>query len=358
MLVYSLIDIITDQNPDTRLPRIGVFGTNMDPPAGALPTTTYVNAITVKLSEGSLEFLLEAPSDGPSFIGRDCIEVLRRGKNSPIRAPRFNNASLRQQTVRELTSTALNKGATTIYSQLFPERDCTTSSQVFIFPTTEGATSESPQLQISLDIKVHNSQEAAIKALGDYLSSFTVTPLESHIYPTPSPLGEVSLYAHGVLFWVHGNVFVQIRTNRPQMTRGGPQEILPTTRAIDEDLTSIASRLEEHLTSGDTDPTNVRRGSISFTASPPTQIRKSTSYTLQVEPAGAEIPEIEQGEKIVAFVSDPRLMSSCGPADAEGRLTFAAFSPGQVKIEIVRPQIETLMPGVKSFVIEILDAEE
>lgn len=329
----------------------------MDPPAGALPNNVNIN---VKLSGSSLDFSLEAPSDSPSFIGRDCIEVLRRGTNSPIRAPRFNNASLRQQTVRELTSRALNKGAMPIYSQLYPARDCTTSSQVFVFPAEKGATSEGSQLQISLDIQVHNSQEAAIRALGDYLSSFTVTPLESHIHPTPSPFGEISLYTYGVLFWVHGNVFVQIRTNRPHLTGARPQETFQTTGTIDEDLASIASTLEGHLTSGDTDSANVRHGSVSFTASPPTEIRKRTSCTLQVRRsiAGTTTPEAEQEEKIVAFVSDPRLMSSCGPADAEGRLTFAAFSPGQVKIEVVRPHIDTLMPGVTTFEIDILDTEE
>lgn len=79
-------------------------------------------------------------------------------------------------------------------------------------------------------------------------------------------------------------------------------------------------------------------------------MQKGHSFSIHVA-----IDKAVKDEMVVAIVSDPLLVMDCGPADGEGRLTFNTFAVGTVLINILRPHCETLMPGVRTVAVEVVD---
>jgi hypothetical protein len=237
-----------------------------------------------------------------------------------------------------------------VYSQLYPNLECTARNFVFnSAPTGRGF-----YLQLSLNIQVHHTPEGATTALADYLSSFSVKPLAKHVQSTPTPLGDISLRCQDTILLVHGNVYAKLQVIRDL------SQLSIAPKSCEEDLLSVAVALDAHLSSGDTDQTSIPRGSVPFTTKPPKKVRKGTSFTLQVPSAlsGNGAMESIKDEKVIAFVSNPQVIMSWGPADSGGYLNFAAFNnSGTVEITVIRPHIDTLLPVVAAFKVEVSDTE-
>ncbi|KAJ5190131.1 uncharacterized protein N7498_009116 [Penicillium cinerascens] len=316
------------QNPDYRLPRIGVFGTDMDPPPPPLPGALVPG---------------EPTSESRKFI--------QARASQPPQPPRFTTASLRCQILTRIMSRALDRAVTIVYSQLYPNIESTARNFVF----NSASTSHGFHPQLSLNIQVHNTQGGATTALADYLSSFSVKPLTEHVRPTPTPLGDISLCCQDTILLVHGNVYAKLHVILDS------SQISIAPKSSKEDLLSAAVALDAHLSSsGDTDQTSISRGSVPFTIKPPKKVEMGTFFTLQVPRAvsGDSSMESIRDEKVIAIVSNPQAIMSCGPADSEGNLTFAAFNnPGTVEITVVRPNIDTLLPEVAAFKVDISDTE-
>lgn len=293
------------------------------------------------------------PVPGPLILGEptsDGRKFIQARTSQPTQPPRFTTASLRQQILTRLISDALDRAVTVVYSQLYPNLECTARNFVFnSAPTGRGF-----YLQLSLNIQVHHTPEGATTALADYLSSFSVKPLAKHVQSTPTPLGDISLRCQDTIILVHGNVYAKLQVIRDL------SQLSIAPKSCEEDLLSAAVALDAHLSSGDTDQTSIPRGSVPFTTKPPKQVRKGTSFTLHVPSAlsGNGAMESIKDEKVIAFVSNPQVIMSCGPADSGGYLNFAAFNnSGTVEITVIRPHIDTLLPVVAAFKVEVSDTE-
>jgi len=215
------------------------------------------------------------------------------------------------------------------------------------------------EVRVSLDIEVHCTHQTAIQSLLSFSDTITAHAWTQLVKGSPKPLGDVSLSAADIIIWIHGNVYIKLRRLNIHDESGQiPQE--DTILSVDRHITMLADALEQHLASGDTDGNSVHRPTISTLSPFPGRFSSTSVVTVEAcrnASTSSDVNDVYE-ERVVGHVSDPSLMLCCGPSDAAGRVSFAALGKaGRTTVTLIQAHHDNLMPGMKSYEIEIFDDE-
>ncbi|GAB1316072.1 hypothetical protein MFIFM68171_06282 [Madurella fahalii] len=367
-------------NPATRLPRIGVFGTDLQPP-NFVPTQWTSGNGTVD----AYFPIMKAPK-----ILASSMEAVKGGEDTA--APGlFSNASLSAQTLLKLIDTAGT--ACIIFHDIRPALDRTTLHMVVTLPlgqkiptprangnangndnsspsnpeddTTVQDTDSGPDdnPQMTIQIVAYSSAAIARDDVDTFLSLYSNL---KHATKSET-LGDVPMPAEaGVAQFVRGNVTATLTSDNP--------------RAHVADLPAIASRIDKHIAEALVDDVAVRRGRVLLTEPVLARVVKGRAFTIRTRPlvdrdrvrscgsrAKSQVQDVFKNgldkvgdvNRVLASVSDPTRVVCTGPSERDGMLVFVPFEIGVVAITFVRPHHETLMPGLRRVVVEVVgEAEE
>ncbi|KAK4209235.1 hypothetical protein QBC37DRAFT_404545 [Rhypophila decipiens] len=370
-------------SPEVRLARVGVFGTNFDFPNYMLPPIW-----------GSGNPLIDAyfPYLGPQF---DTAPT-----NTLAVPERYNNASLSAKTILSLGCESWpHHSAHLVHHDMRPSLDRTSVEMIFALRHHD-EDQEDEAAQFSLNLTVYSSTSVARDSTESLMELLGRTISTKSKSPTAHQLGDLpclqsSQGGNGMVYFVRGNVAASFRSD----DNFTPPENRDTIKEL---VFGLANRLDKHISSALVDDeVDVRRGGVGPVravvdkeegsngkpVSPLATyvtVRKGGVFTLLVEPfdavddchAWAQKEGIPNGRDkglikngvatednpevdIVVNVSDPTAVVCTEQRRQERgngqKLVFAAYKAGTVAITLFRPHVETLMPGFRRVIVEVVD---
>ncbi|KAM7191497.1 hypothetical protein V8F33_008848 [Rhypophila sp. PSN 637] len=380
-------------SPEARLGRVGVFGTDFDFPNYHLPPTW-----------NSGNPLIDAyfPYLGAQFDTTTAAKPLPPPPAAGLAAPeRYNNASLSAKTILSLVSESWpHHSAHLIHHDMRPSLDRTSVEMIFALrPQNDDDDQNVVPVQFTLNLTVYSSASVARDSTESLMELLCRTISTKSKSPTANQLGDLpcsqsSQGGNGIVYFVRGNVAASLRSDG----NFSPPEDRNTIKEL---VFGLANRLDKHITSALVDDeVAVRRGGVGPVVvvdkeeesngkpvSPlatHVTVRKGGAFTLLIEPCdevddrhawaqkdgipnggdegsikGGIATEDDPKVDIVVTVSDPTAVVCTEQGQQERgngqKLVFAAYKAGTVAITLFHPHVETLMPGFRRVVVEVVE---
>ena len=326
---------------------------------------------------------------GPNLTDADPGKKLQ--SNPP---ERFNNASLSASAILALLDPT--SAAQLLYHDIQPATDRTALQMVFRLAGSSSSSStheDETTPQLSLDLTVYSSAGVARDAAETSMALYRTFINSNAKTEKGHLLGDVAIPTtdEGTVRFVRGNVAARLRWENPASDTDAEGHI---------DVRALAARLDKHIAAALVgDEASVRRGSVVFhdeavEAGGTVSVRLREPFTLRTQAVDHAHDSLDAGgggdtavgsaqngsargirnsndtysrlgttgvvdpNRVMASASDPlSVVCTTGPSRGDGKLGFVAYRAATFAITLLRPHPETLMPGMRRVVVDVVEEE-